>query len=309
MKKLKLILLCFFLFSLSQFGLKAQMQLGTITLPQIIDSSVYIFEGTVIKDSAFWGEGSIYTSNIIKVSKILKGRINCGNVEIITLGGCVNDGINCERVYETLVLSPGGQGVFMCVNSKWPSLSAPKENPIAMQTCEDAWGLVGYNSWNHQVYYNWAGGQSFPSLTNMYQFLEKQIGHGYTDCLYTEDIQHHIDGGLVLIPAIDTSQTKTNNVQNNVATNINQPNPTNDNEPYIFPNPCTNSLMLVINGQLSIHGYISITDSQGREVLHKKCASISDFTSQMDVSSLSSGMYFVNVVSNTYQHTFKVQKQ
>ncbi len=297
MKKLKLILL-YSLLCLPSEKLNAQQ----VTLNSIIDSSIYIFEGTVIKDSSFQGAGSIYTSSTIKISKIFNGKTSCGNAEIITQGGCIGE-INCEYVTNSLSLPLNFKGVFMCVNTKRPSLPAPKENPHAMETYDEFWGVVGYQhiSSNGQddsaTDWYWGGGALPGGMTGVYSIFEKATGHGYYDC-QANDFSAPLN--------VNTSNPALTNSEQNSLIAVNT---TKDNEPYIFPNPCTNSLMLVINGQLSIHGYISITDSQGREVLRKKCASISDFTSQMDVSSLSSGMYFVNVVSNTYQHTFKVQKQ
>ena len=51
----------------------------------------YIFKGRVIRSDSYWDQGhrQIYTSSTVEISKIAKGNLNFGTVEIITVVGRV----------------------------------------------------------------------------------------------------------------------------------------------------------------------------------------------------------------------------
>ena len=55
----------------------------------IIDSSAYIFEGEVIRSESYWTDDHdfIYTSATVEISKIFKGNLVCGTIEVLTAGG------------------------------------------------------------------------------------------------------------------------------------------------------------------------------------------------------------------------------
>ncbi len=75
----------------------------------------------------------------------------------------------------------------------------------------------------------------------------------------------------------------------------------------IFPNPTSNNLNLIFNKQINELGTISIMDIAGREIINSKFTIYnSQFT--MDVSSLSSGIYFADILMNGQKITLKFIK-
>ena len=62
-------------------------------LARRINRVPYIFEGRVIRSDCYWSQRQdrIYTSSTIEITKIAKGTLSCGTVEIITVGGRVGD--------------------------------------------------------------------------------------------------------------------------------------------------------------------------------------------------------------------------
>ena len=79
--------------------------------------ATYIFEGTVIRSDSYWDHDrkEIYTSSTILISKIAKGNLNCGTIEIITVGGRVGD--TEIKISHNLTLSKGMMG------GKWLTFS------------------------------------------------------------------------------------------------------------------------------------------------------------------------------------------
>jgi hypothetical protein len=92
-------------------------QFVPISLAQRIEKSTTIFEGKVISQSCYWDETKthIYTSNVVEVYKIFKGKLTSLQVEIITRGGIVDN--DMERIYNTLELKIGDIGIFTAIAS------------------------------------------------------------------------------------------------------------------------------------------------------------------------------------------------
>ena len=83
-------------------------------ISDIINSSDNIFEGKIIRSDSYWNQNEdyVYTSHTVAISKILKGNIVCGTIEIITAGGSV--GGRRLEVTHNLKLLPGEIGLFFC---------------------------------------------------------------------------------------------------------------------------------------------------------------------------------------------------
>lgn len=93
-----------------------------ITSQEKINKAAIIFEGIVIRSKSYKDSvGNIWTSNIIYITQILKGKeiINSDSVEIILRGGNNYDVGLLERPLHLDWFS-GGTGVFLCreINSK-----------------------------------------------------------------------------------------------------------------------------------------------------------------------------------------------
>jgi hypothetical protein len=116
-----------------------------VPLERKIQNAPFIFEGEVISSQSFMPEEQkiIYTSHIIKISKILKGDFPNDEVEIITLGGNVN-GLGL-KVTNNLMLRNGWEGIFFCKNTVRPSLNRSNSN-LALRVYEGEQGFVRYQN-------------------------------------------------------------------------------------------------------------------------------------------------------------------
>ena len=116
-----------------------------VPLQKKIQNAPFIFEGEVISSQSFIPEEQkiIYTSHIVKISKILKGDFPNDEVEIITLGGEVN-GIGL-KVTNNLMLRDGWEGVFFCKNTVRPSLNRSNSG-LALRVYEGEQGFIYYQN-------------------------------------------------------------------------------------------------------------------------------------------------------------------
>lgn len=99
------------------FANTAVAQLIPISLEQRIEKSTIIFEGKVVGHTSYWDDSksSIYTSYVIDVSKLFKGKLSNNYLEIITRGGRV--GNRMEQVTNTLELKIGDTGIFTGIDN------------------------------------------------------------------------------------------------------------------------------------------------------------------------------------------------
>ena len=100
MNKLNIILLLMAMIFLGKTT-KAQLQIDTAALVEGYLQSDNIFEGIVTEQCVYEAEnGYLYTSNLIQISKIFKGNLQCGTVRLITMGGAdrIKDPY-CKRLY------------------------------------------------------------------------------------------------------------------------------------------------------------------------------------------------------------------
>jgi hypothetical protein len=54
-----------------------------------INNSEYVFEGIIIKDSTYFRDNKPVKSEIVKVTKVFRGKLNPGTVEIVNFTECV----------------------------------------------------------------------------------------------------------------------------------------------------------------------------------------------------------------------------
>lgn len=109
--------------------LSAQHVIDTNAIIAAYLQSDYIFEGTIESQCTFAdpSTGNIYTANKVYISKIIKGNLTCGSVNIITLGGEF-EGHHLD-VSHTVQFVPGVTGVFVCKDSYYPEeINCPSTN-------------------------------------------------------------------------------------------------------------------------------------------------------------------------------------
>ena len=144
----------------------------------------FIFEGTVINSEAYYAyDGAyIHTSNTVEITRILKGDIQCGTIEIITNGGLVGD-VNQEGSH-SLQLIEGSTGIFLCTETDAPTsivdfypetnlekLEATFENQSFIRYWWDGQGINASDIW-----------MNYDSLAALYNATEIITGLTYIDC-------------------------------------------------------------------------------------------------------------------------------
>ena len=97
------------------FSTPSAAQFVPISIEQRIANSTLILEGKVISQACYWDEMKthIYTSNVVELYKVFKGQSASNKIEIITIGGVVDDRI--ERVTNMLQLTIGDTGIFTAI--------------------------------------------------------------------------------------------------------------------------------------------------------------------------------------------------
>ena len=113
MKKIYLFLLLFFAIQ-SDY---CQCMLYPVSLQSRINNSSLIIHGSVISSKSFWNaaHNNIFTSNLVRVSQVLKGNLTASFIEIITQGGVVD--LDMQTFEPSLQLSSQEEGVFMLIPS------------------------------------------------------------------------------------------------------------------------------------------------------------------------------------------------
>ncbi len=154
----------------------------------------YIFEGEVINSQAYFTNSGAYihTSNTVAIKKILKGAINCGTIEIITLGGQTDS--SQVQVSHSLTLSVGSIGIFLCTDTDIPvsvvdfypetntqKLEATYEDQSFMRYWWDGEGVNAADIWNN-----------FDSLYAVYNSMEAITGISLIDCEGTGGAIHGV---------------------------------------------------------------------------------------------------------------------
>jgi hypothetical protein len=177
--------LLFLILFISMFTSVLSAQVSDIVpLKERIDSATYIVEGTIVSSKAFihydsTGTGhNIYTAGIVAISKILKGNLNCGHVQVVIEGGVVgNEGQrNSEDPTE---LNVGGKGIFLLTDADVPHYDTSLENSNITELYDGGGlGLLTYVGPDavrdmFHVYHD---------LDSLYSFISLRSGYTYTDC-------------------------------------------------------------------------------------------------------------------------------
>jgi hypothetical protein len=164
--------------------IKAQTKIDTTLLVNAYTESGYVFEGIVQNICSYQDPSTknLYTSNTIQITKVFKGNLQCGTVNIITLGGII-EGYEMNVSHE-IQFNIGVTGVFLCNNSTYPtdrnSICPIASNVIPLSLTYSEIGSIEYlfDNVNAQV----VGFKSqFPTIQSFYDFLAKN-GINVIDC-------------------------------------------------------------------------------------------------------------------------------
>lgn len=138
-------------------------QLVPISLAQRIEKSTTVLEGKVVSQTSYWDETKtyIYTSNVVEVYKLFKGKLNTDKVEVITRGGIVGD--RMERVTNMLELKIGETGVFTAVDNMVNLVTSA--NLTKLNTYAGIQGFIKYDLSN----------SSAKDMFNKYNNITKEV--------------------------------------------------------------------------------------------------------------------------------------
>ncbi len=140
-----------------------------------IHQSPYIFEAHKISEKSFQPKpgGKVYKSVVYEISKVFKGNLKCGKIEMIIDEKYLND--------IDFALSGGlpisDTGIVLADSSFFPSLMHFKDNPIPVVVRE----MIEYNHHGSNQYFEYFQSQ-FVNKQSIYDTLVRAIGHDYISC-------------------------------------------------------------------------------------------------------------------------------
>ena len=172
------------------FFVNAYSQEKLKSLLDRVNNASFIFEGKVIKTYPYWNKDSdkIYTSNVIQISRIFKGDLTCGTIEVITNGGTKDDKTECNSHY--INMTEGTTGIFMCgQNEKQLPLTAffNFDNPDKLTMIFEQQSLIKYILEGH----DWKAydvTQKFGDLATLYGYTDYLTQLNYIDCAEGESL-------------------------------------------------------------------------------------------------------------------------
>jgi hypothetical protein len=155
-----------------------------IDILERINNVDYIVEGIVIDRHSYQttNQLNIYTTNLIQITKVLKGNLTCGTVELITLGGEFGD----RRMYGDHFLMPelDAQGIFLCkqTNKELPT-TAPftGTNTVYLEGVYQNQSFIKYTEENNQFIAHDISG-NYDSLIQFYNLAQLITGFNFIDC-------------------------------------------------------------------------------------------------------------------------------
>jgi hypothetical protein len=150
-----------------------------------INTVDYIFEGIVINKQSYQSidHRRIYSTNLIEITKILKGNLSCGTVEIITEGG--NIGTKKMNADHSLELEIESKGIFLCMQStrEIPQINYfNPTNTIKLEGTYEYQSFIKYTEDNNNnlVAHDITG--NYDSLIQFYNLAQIITGFNFIDC-------------------------------------------------------------------------------------------------------------------------------
>lgn len=145
----------------------------------------FIFEEKVIESHPYYSNNgrSIRASNTIQITKILKGNLECGTVEIITNGGEINR--ESLEISHSLNLDAGSVGLFLCDLTDRPVSVLdfyPETNLMKLEGTFERQSFIRY-WWDGEGINAADIWSNFDQLVNFYNLAELVTGLTFIDCV------------------------------------------------------------------------------------------------------------------------------
>ncbi len=154
------------LLSNNTFG---QCSLYPVSLASKINNSSLIVEGKVISQKSYWNAERNYirTSNVINITKVIKGEPNSVFVEVVTEGGEVE--MNKQIVDPSLQLVINDEGIFTLNSCNQPSQFG---HPV-FQVYSDQQGFYKFNTKENTANVPF---KTYADINNVYKEFEMLLG-------------------------------------------------------------------------------------------------------------------------------------
>jgi Secretion system C-terminal sorting domain len=180
MKKSILLLIAFFLLINSVNGQSFQ---DSTRVFNILDNANYVFEGKVIDQCCYKDPVTmmLFTKSQIQMSKIFKGNITCGTIDLTQHGGMLND--EASFIEDAPLIKVGYQGIFATRDNHFPidvTCNYNNTNP-STQFYSFYNGTIDLNEDNFNPIIN-AFDNEIYNINYVYSFLQSRFGITITNC-------------------------------------------------------------------------------------------------------------------------------
>ncbi|GAB3541559.1 hypothetical protein GCM10027443_41020 [Pontibacter brevis] len=156
-----------------------------ISLEERIKEAEMVVEGEVISQQSFWDarQKKIYTSNIIRVYKAFKGKVESQQVELITEGGTI--GLKKHVLSSALQLRTGQQGVFFLKRQQQLPRS-PGNQYVSTIAYGSQQGYVKYDLARKRAVGSF---ESYNSVEELYQSITQRTGQSFRSILKNQALE------------------------------------------------------------------------------------------------------------------------
>jgi hypothetical protein len=142
-----------------------------------VNAASLVIEGKVISQQGIWNQTHtlVFTSNLIQVYKLFKGKVKSDTIEIIELGGNVDGVVDVNR--DAYYLGPDEEGIFFLKVNDLNARTDTSIDSYRMQQ-EEHYGLVRYfqDTINPPVLY---GNTKFSKPAELYPIISAYTGARY----------------------------------------------------------------------------------------------------------------------------------
>jgi len=129
----------------SFLNVRSQCLTLNVPLENRVNDADLIIEGSVISKTSYWNEdkSKIYTSNMVDVYKIFKGKLLNNQIEVVTEGGIVDD--YWVRINPALEVTIGETGIFLLNTNDDKKANSNKKGIASFRANRMELGFIKYD--------------------------------------------------------------------------------------------------------------------------------------------------------------------